>query len=347
MSSGVLAEPLDVIGIFPSWGPGSIGGIQRSGRETWEAIVGRVGEQRARVICYEPGTSKVRTVLKAMKTGGQPRLVLVWHIDLLKLLPFLNLTASRVVLFLHGVEAWRRHDWVTQRLLNKVDLALTNTDHTWAQFLEINPGFAKLPHRTVHLGLGARLCTASPRPTSRPAALMISRLDARQDYKGHRQMIAAWPLVRERVPDAELWIAGGGDLRPHLETLVQQRQLGDSVRFLGQVSDDDKDRLMAECRCFAMPSQGDGFGLVYLEAMRMGRPCLVSNLDAGREVVNPPEGGLAVDPHAPNDVAEAMQSLLSQGADWERWSGLARTRYESRFTGDHFRQRLTSVLFES
>jgi len=96
-----------------------------------------------------------------------------------------------------------------------------------------------------------------------------------------------------------------------------------------------------------MPSQGDGFGLVYLEAMRMGRPCLVSNLDAGREVVNPPEGGLAVDPHAPNDIAEAMQSLLSQGAEWDRWSALARARYESRFTGDHFRQRLTSVLFES
>jgi phosphatidyl-myo-inositol dimannoside synthase len=346
MSSGVLAEPLDVIGIFPSWDPGSIGGIQRSGRETWEAIVGRVGEQRARAICYEPGASKALTALKAMKTGGQPRLVLVWHIHLLKLLPFLDLSASRVVLFLHGVEAWCRHDWVTLRLLKKVDLALTNTDHTWAQFLAINPSFAALRHRTVHLGLGDRLCTATPRPSSPPAALMISRLDARQDYKGHRNMIAAWPLVRERVPDAELWIAGGGDLRPHLEASVQQHRLGDSVRFFGQVSDAEKSRLIAECRCYAMPSQGDGFGLVYLEAMRMGRPCLVSNLDAGREVVNPPECGLAVDPNTPNDIAEAMQRLLSEGTEWERWSNLARTRYESRFTGDHFRQRLTSVLFD-
>src|SRR5437762_11992800 len=156
MSSGVPAEPLDVIGIFPSWGPGWIGGIQRSGRETWEAIVGRVGEQRARAICFEPGTSKALAVLRAMRTGGQPQLVLVWHIHLLKLLPFLDLTASRVVLFLHGVEAWVRHDRVTQRLLNKVDLALTNTDHTWATFLVLNPGFVRHPHRSVHLGLSER-----------------------------------------------------------------------------------------------------------------------------------------------------------------------------------------------
>src|SRR5437016_4192434 len=106
----VSAEEPHIVGLFPSWDPGPIGGVQRSGRETWEAIVSRIGDQRAHALCYEPGSSKPRVVLQAMKTGPKPSVVLVWHLDLLKLLPFLDLTGSRVLLFLHGIEAWRKQD---------------------------------------------------------------------------------------------------------------------------------------------------------------------------------------------------------------------------------------------
>ena len=61
--------------------------------------------------------------------------------------------------------------------------------------------------------------------------------------------------------------------------------------IFGQVKEDVKQDLLMRCRCLALPSRGEGFGLVYLEAMRMGRPCLVSTVDAAREVVNPPEAG--------------------------------------------------------
>ena len=337
---------LDILGIFPSWDPGPVGGVQRSGREAWEAILSRVDARRARTLCYEPQSSKTKAALRAWTTGAPAKVVLVWHVDLLKLLPFLNLARSRVVLFLHGVEAWRKHDPVTQVLLRKVDLALTNTDHTWAEFVRRNGSLARMPHRTVHLGLGASLGAVAPCPSAIPAALMISRLDAQQDYKGHRHMIEAWPLVRERTPDAQLWIVGGGDLRPQLETLVRERALGEAVRFYGPVSDVEKDQLLKDSRCFAMPSHGDGFGLVYLEAMRMGRPCLVSTVDAGREVVNPPEAGLAVDRDQSTLVADAVHRLLGGGPAWEAWAARARARYDARFTGDHFRQRLLDALFE-
>jgi len=336
-----------VVGLFPSWDPGPVGGVQRSGRETWEAVVDRIGDERAHVLCYEPGSSKTKAVIRAMKTARKPGAVLVWHLDLLKLLPFIDLTGSRVLLFLHGIEAWRKQDIVTQLLLKKVSLALSNTDHTWTEFLRGNPGFGRLPHRTVHLGLDAPLVGETPRPSNVPAVLMIGRLDAQQAYKGHQQMIAAWPQVLQRVPDAQLWIVGDGDLRPALEEFAQACVTNGSVRFHGQVPDGEKDRLMAQSRCFAMPSRGDGFGLVYLEAMRMGRPCLVSTIDAGREVVNPPEAGLAVDRDDPSAVADALVRMLSCGAEWNEWSARARSRYETRFTAAHFRQGLLDALFET
>jgi phosphatidyl-myo-inositol dimannoside synthase len=341
------AQRLALLGLFPAWDPGPIGGVQRSGREAWEAILQHTGSDAAHALCYAPRSSKTRAVLRAMKVITPPQTVLVWHLDLLKLLPFLDLSHSRVALFVHGIEAWRQHDWITERLFRRVDLFLSNTDHTWQTFLQHYPAAAAVPHATVHLGLESALESSGPGPAAVPAALMLSRLDATQNYKGHRQMLAAWPEVLTHMPAAQLWIAGGGDLRPQLERLVAQAGLSGSVRFFGEISDADKGRLLADCRCFAMPSRGDGFGLVYLEAMRVGRPCLVSTIDSGREVVNPPEAGLAVNPESTSAVCEAVVRLMTGGPEWDKWSLQARQRYESHFTLRHFRARLQHALFET
>jgi phosphatidylinositol alpha-1,6-mannosyltransferase len=173
---------------------------------------------------------------------------------------------------------------------------------------------------------------------------MLSRLAKREDYKGHREMLDAWPLVQQRLPTAELWIAGDGDLRRDLEDLAAERGLGQSVRFLGFVSDAQKHELLRQSRCMAVPSRGEGFGLVYLEAMRLGRPCLVSTLDAGREVVDPPRQGLAVDPDDRDSLAEAACRLLTNGPEWQQMSINARERYEQHFSTRHYQQRLLLAL---
>ena len=102
--------------------------------------------------------------------------------------------------------------------------------------------------------------------------------------------------------------------------------------------------MIGEARCLALPSRGEGFGLVYLEAMRLGRPCLASTVDAGREVVNPPEAGLAVDPENLTAISDAIVRLLTPGAEWQAWSQSAKARYESEFTAKHFEERLLLTL---
>jgi glycosyltransferase involved in cell wall biosynthesis len=151
--------------------------------------------------------------------------------------------------------------------------------------------------------------------------------------------------VLQRFPNAELGIVGEGDLRSDLEMLVTKLRLKDSVHFHGLASEERKAELLRQSRCLLMPSGGEGFGLVYLEAMRIGRPCLVSTLDAGREVVNPPEAGLEVDPDNQQAVAEAVCKLLTDGPEWQRWSQQARRRYEENFTAKHFQDRLLAALF--
>jgi phosphatidyl-myo-inositol dimannoside synthase len=349
------------LGLFPWIGPGSLGGVQRSGRIAWDAIRTETACQhkRATLFCYHPfgsdldatttanvivARSKQHAIALALRRPQPSTIILIWHIGLLKLRPCFRARSARLVLFLHGVEAWRRHDPLTRLLLRRVDCFLSNSDFTWRRFLDLYPHLDTSTHRTVYLGVDAHACDTYAPLDEAPAALTISRLVQGEDYKGHRELIGAWPLVLRRIPAAELWIAGDGDLRPELEQLVHRHGLGRHVRFFGQVSEEQKQDLLNRCRCLAMPSRCEGFGLVYLEAMRLGRPCLVSTLDAGREVVNPPEAGLAADPGDPSALADAICQLLTPGAEWERWSRQARWRYEQQFTAHHFQQRLIEAL---
>jgi phosphatidylinositol alpha-1,6-mannosyltransferase len=141
-----------------------------------------------------------------------------------------------------------------------------------------------------------------------------------------------------------LWIVGEGDLRSQLERTARRVGVSRHVTFWGQIPDFRKAELLGRSRCLVLPSRGEGFGLVYLEAMRIGRPCLVSGLDGGTEVVNPPEAGLAADPGRPSELVGAMSRLLARSGEWARWSVAARERYQRYYTSVHFGERLVDAL---
>ena len=347
-----------VLGLFPYFGSEVVGGVQASARIAWEAVSENADAPELLVYANENHTetlrngngtlvvnSKKKAVYHALTRKWSQDLVFVWHLGLLRLLPFFRFSKVRVVVMLLGIEAWKRPAGLTRKQLAKVDLFLSISDHTWRDFLQFNSQYEAKPHQTVLLGIGSPLLGETPLPSATPAALMLSRLSKDEDYKGHREVIRIWSRVVRNVPGAELWIVGDGDLRNSLKELVTQLDLGARVRFWGRVSEETKEKLLQDCRCLVMPSRGEGFGLVYLEAMRVGRPCLVSTLDAGREVVNPPEAGLAANPDNEDELVNAACRLLTDGPEWQQWSVQARRRYEAKYTAKHFQQRLLAALF--
>ena len=348
-----------VLGLFPYFGPGAVGGVQASARIAWDAVTDHANgaatllvyanENHADASANGTGTlivnSKRKAVYHAIRRRWSQELVFVWHLGLLRLLPFFRFARVRVVVMLLGIEAWKKHDGLTRKQLKKVDLFLSISDHTWRNFLQFNKRYEDKPHQTVLLGIGSPIQGVTPVPSDTPAALMLSRLSKDEDYKGHREVISVWSRVARNVAGAELWIVGDGDLRKDLEALVTQLGLGEQVKFWGLVSDGTKEKLLQDSRCLVMPSRAEGFGLVYLEAMRLGRPCLVSTLDAGREVVNPPDAGLAVNPDNEVELVDSICRLLGDGQEWKAWSDEARRRYEENFTERHFQERLLVALF--
>lgn len=342
-----------ILGIFPS--PGYFDGIGRSGLSAWKGICG-VPQANPVLVTYGrtpppvdlPGRvlharTQAGTVLNAMRSGISPQTTLFWHVHLLRLLSFLP-TSGKIVVYLHGIEAWRRLHPSIRKHLAGVDLVLTNSDYTWSRFLEFNPEFASLPHATVPLGLDTPVHTPIPPPSCPPAALMIGRISKTEAYKGHDAVVSVWSKVRKRVPGAELHIIGPGDLYAHLQALAARHGVAEACHLHGPVSQARKEELILQSRCMALPSRGEGFGLAYIESMRLGRPCLVSDSDAGREVVNPPEAGLAADPNDGEALTDALCALLSDGPQWDKWSAASRERYEQLYTEAAFTARLNEQV---
>jgi phosphatidylinositol alpha-1,6-mannosyltransferase len=164
-------------------------------------------------------------------------------------------------------------------------------------------------------------------------------------YKGHQQLIAAWPQIVAICPDAKLWIVGRGDGAPLLREQVNRLspRVGCSIQFFGAVSDAVLHRLYSTARVFAMPSTGEGFGLVFIEAARHGLPCIGGKYDAAKEIILHDQTGLLTEQN-PHDIALACLRTLTDRAVAERLGAAGRLRYSNYFRFTHFRQRLLSSM---
>ncbi len=152
----------------------------------------------------------------------------------------------------------------------------------------------------------------------RPTILTVARLEER--YKGHDVLMRALPLIRARVPDVQWMVAGRGSLRAQLERLAAALGLLDVVRFVGEVSDAERDALLYSSHVFAMPSRlrpdggGEGFGIAYLEAGAHGLPVVAGNVAGALDSVVDGKTGMLVDPTDHVALAYAVSELLLDAA---------------------------------
>jgi len=174
--------------------------------------------------------------------------------------------------------------------------------------------------------------------------LMVGRMTATEAYKGHREVLAALPAVLARQPEARLVIAGGGDDRERLGELARQRGLAGAVRFTGFVSEATLAELYRRCRALVLPSRDEGFGLVYLEAMRAGKAVVAARGSAAEEIVVPGETGVLVDPGRVEELSGALLSLLQDPERAERLGRSGHERWRREFSHALFRQRFDEHL---
>jgi phosphatidylinositol alpha-1,6-mannosyltransferase len=235
------------------------------------------------------------------------------------------------MLVLHGVEVWRPLRRAELAAIRQASRRLVNSVTTRDRalpFVRLQPEEIEV----LHLALEARRPEGVVDKQMVALAgegflLIVGRLAATERYKGHDQLLDGLPELLRRCPDARLVVVGDGDDRPRLEAKVRAVELEKHVLFTGFVNEATLDEVYRRCAAFVMPSKDEGFGLVYLEAMRAGKPCVAATGTAAAEIVVDRFTGYLVDPEDPGSLAEVLARLLNSPglagalgkAGWRRW----------------------------
>ena len=141
-----------------------------------------------------------------------------------------------------------------------------------------------------------------------PLVLLIGRLVYE---KGFQLALEAMPGVIEAVPGTRFLVAGSGTHEAELRRQADDLGLNDHGTFLGWIGDDVLHSLYRIADVCVVPSIYEPFGLVALEAMASGCPCIVADTGGLREVVPHEEAGLRFRAHDPEALAEVAIRVLS------------------------------------
>jgi glycosyltransferase involved in cell wall biosynthesis len=161
------------------------------------------------------------------------------------------------------------------------------------------------------------------------------------ERKGVRYLLQAMPTVLAQCPTYRLVIIGEGEQAAALQQLSQALQLGDRVQFVGTQSQAQVGEWLRQARLFVLPSIEEGQGVVLLEALASGTPCVGSAVGGIRDVITEEVGRLVSAENAPA-LAEAMLAVL-QAEDWETLSRNARRRIEEVYDWKNLATRLVSI----
>ena len=142
--------------------------------------------------------------------------------------------------------------------------------------------------------------------------LTVARLADSEQYKGYDQILRALPQVLPAVPEAHYILVGEGKDRGRVEKLIASLGLRPFVTLAGAIPDTELNAYYNLCDLFAMPSKGEGFGIVFLEALACGKPVLAGNVDGSSEPLQHGRTGVLVDPENVSQIAASLIAILTR-----------------------------------
>ncbi len=301
--------------------------------------------------------SKRRFVAAAMLASRRgASVVIAAHPNLAPVVLAVRLVRPRLrsIICTHGIEVWEPLPSLRRFALQRADLILAPSRDTaeraaraqnlpalkvrrlpWA----LDPGFAAR----------AALPVAPTPPVEYPegrSILTVGRWDSSERYKGMDHLIAALPRLLTDNSDIHLVAVGEGDDRGWLENLAEEHGVSLHVHFLSGLTQEELSACYAACDVFALPSRGEGFGLVYLEAMAHGKPVIAGAHGGAPEIVEDGATGYLV-PHGDvPQLANALATLLGDSELRKKLGARGRGRVEKEYQFAQFAKSLKRILKE-
>ena len=169
---------------------------------------------------------------------------------------------------------------------------------------------------------------AQPDPSKGFELLLVGRLESQ---KAQHILLRALRLLRDRGHDVRFTFVGDGPMRPLVEQLIRELDLGDAVELAGAQNHDKVMDYYARASAFVMGSYAEGIPVVLMEAMAMEIPCVSTWITGIPELIRDNVDGLLVPPASAQHIAGAVERLIVEDGLAVRIGKAGRLRIDDQY----------------
>lgn len=362
-----------IIGLFP--GLTTVGGVQLAGRQTAAALAAiardrgwpfaflslndskgdqeaNSGEIEFRFTSF--ARNKLQFFCKALSLARKkPKVIFAGHPNLAPIVATMKILSSdaRTIVAAHGIEIWSPLPAVRRSALRRAEIVTAPSSNTIQKLASIQNVAAgrirKLPWPLDPELYQLANSSEQPHPPVEfpkgQTVLSVGRWAASERYKGADLLIQALAELSADFSELHLVFVGPGDDLPRLKQIVETLALNGRVHFFAQLSRPELAGCYAAADIFALPSTGEGFGLVFLEAMAFGKPVIGTKIGGIPDIVEDHREGLLIEPTT-SALSAALRELLSSSSCRCELGSRAKKRVESEFTFRRFQQTLMDII---
>jgi phosphatidylinositol alpha-1,6-mannosyltransferase len=298
---------------------------------------------------------KLQFVLWAVKQSLHQDLIVLGHLNLAPIAVLLKLIApkKKLVIICHGIEVFEPVSGLKKKALQQADQLLAVSSFTRQQLISkqglssekitvfpntIDPFFQFPAAFTKPVYLQERYGIAA----HEKVILTLTRLNSNEGYKGYDTLVSILPeLLKQAIPFKYI-LAGKADATElqRMTTLIKSLGLEQQVMMPGFIADEEITDHYLLADVFVMPSKGEGFGIVYTEAMACGLPVIAGNKDGSTEALQFGELGTLIDPDNADELKEALVNVLALEHKPKELQG----KMLGYFSFEKFKGRLSKVL---
>lgn len=272
------------------------------------------------------GKNKIFFLVAAVKAGLKSRMVILSHVNLLIIGYFIKLLVpkTKLVLIAHGIEVWNKFPKWKIQMLEKCDIILPVSAFTKDKMKELygleeekftilnnclDP-FLPLPLQPVK---EAVLLKRYGFAETDKVLLTLTRMSSRDRYKGYDQVIMAVHKLKKSCPTIKYLLVGNyeDNEKLRIQKIIRQLDLKNDVILAGFIPDEELAAHYNLADMYIMPSQKEGFGIVFIEAMFYGKPVIAGNVDGSTDALKNGLFGLLVDPSNQQQIREAIVEVFT------------------------------------
>ncbi|MBN8836627.1 MAG: glycosyltransferase family 4 protein [Sphingobacteriia bacterium] len=293
----------------------------------------------------------VQSFLQGLKSD----VIIIGHINLsilIFLLKFFKPNAN-IILIVHGIEVWNIHSPVQKKAIKLCNSILAVSGFTKNKLIEnklaIDAHKIQIFPNTIESSfLNAEIDSLKIKnqwqlQSTHKILLTIARQSSQEQYKGYDIVLNALPQIKKHINNVKYFLVGKADEAEfnRINLLIDELGIRNEVIQTGFVEEKDLKSYYSMCDVFIMPSKGEGFGIVFLEALACNKKVIAGNGDGSADALLGGELGVLVNPDNEDDVETAIIAALENANDDTE---LKKQKMLEHFGFDLFVKRLESVL---